>query len=409
MTQYKINNKEQLERFSSENWESINTYLDELSKGLPIPFYSSVDIRESLEKFAPVDNNLYPAGFNNICQLDLLVCGDRIKKAIDQRATHAKRVGIITESNTKNLFYLDHIATLSKLVEKNGYECDVISFDQTLFQESEIIELTSKSEFKVIVKKATISTDKTIQDSSNNNYDFIILNHDQSKPMEIDWSTIKTPIGPSPQAGWFKRQKTKHFEFYKEVAQKFCQKFSINPLLIQADFNIVNNVDFLEKKGLDALASEVRDLQERIGKDKTIFIKANQGTYGMGIMTVTSPEEVLSINRKIRNKMDVGKNKIKFSSVILQEGIETVLTHDGGPAEITIYLINGQSSGGFMRANPLKDSNSNLNSRGMLYQKFCISEITQGHDHKAKEAVYSIIARISTIASSYEINDIHGA
>ena len=59
-----------------------------------------------------------------------------------------------------------------------------------------------------------------------------------------------------------------------------------------------------------------------------------------------------------------------------------------------------------MRTNTLKDAQSNLNSKGMVFQKFCMSEIMEGHDHKAKEAIYSTIARLSTIASAYEIKEV---
>ena len=72
------------------------------------------------------------------------------------------------------------------------------------------------------------------------------------------------------------------------------------------------------------------------------------------------------------------------------------------PAEVTIYLINGKSVGGFMRANSEKDHQSNLNSRGMVFKKFCISEIRQNQDYKIKEAVYSVIARLSSIAAGLE-------
>ena len=36
----------------------------------PPPLYCSIDLRDSGTKIAPVDSNLYPAGFNNICPED---------------------------------------------------------------------------------------------------------------------------------------------------------------------------------------------------------------------------------------------------------------------------------------------------------------------------------------------------
>ena len=60
----------------------------------------------------------------------------------------------------------------------------------------------------------------------------------------------------------------------------------------------------------------------------------------MGISIVKNGEEVIAMNRKARNKMDVGKNKIKFTTVLLQEGIETILKYDDKPAEVRILPLS---------------------------------------------------------------------
>jgi len=127
----------------------------------------------------------------------------------------------------------------------------------------------------------------------------------------------------------------------------------------------------------------------------------------MGISVVGSGEEIINMNRKTRNKMDVGKNSIKFTSLLVQEGVETIIKYDESPAEITIYLMDGKSIGGFMRMNHEKDSMGNLNSRGMVFRKLCMGDIVElPEDHKTKEAVYSLIARLATIAAAYEINEV---
>ena len=53
-----------------ENCEAVSAWFDEKSKGLAYTVYSSFDIRDSGEKVAPVDANIFPAGFNNICPID---------------------------------------------------------------------------------------------------------------------------------------------------------------------------------------------------------------------------------------------------------------------------------------------------------------------------------------------------
>ena len=400
---YKIESKEQLEEFVTHNWNKINQYFDDHYSDIPVPFYNSVDIRESINKFAPVDNNLYPAGFNNICTLDFNITAERIKKEIQKLNPDSKKIALIPESHTKNLFYLDNLYSLHTLLSKYDFEVDIVSLDENLFEESDELKLISKSGHELKIMKARFEDDIY---SKNGKYDLIVLNHDQSSPIEIAWNKIEQKVVPTPMLGWQVRTKGAHFLYYKIIADKFCEQFSINPNLLQAKFNVAENINFSTKEGLEELATSVESIQSEVGSDKKIFIKANQGTYGMGIMVVNGPEEIFSMNRKKRNKMDVGKNKIKFTSVIVQEGVDTVLTHDGGPAEITIYLIGGKPVGGFLRANPLKDASGNLNARGMVYQKFCISEIHEGFDHKAKEGVYSTIARISTIAAGHEILNI---
>ena len=90
----------------------------------------------------------------------------------------------------------------------------------------------------------------------------------------------------------------------------------------------------------------------------------------MGIQVVEKPEDVLKMNRKVRNKMDIGENKIKFSDILIQEKESTLSSPTTACRQRSQFgLINGKSVGGFMRANSEKDHQSNLNSRGMVFQK----------------------------------------
>ena len=402
----KINNKEQLENFVCENWDKINAYILNAQAGLPIPFYSSVDIRESKEKYAPVDHNMYPAGFNNLCSADLKDANPIVRETLVKINANAKTIGIIPESHTKNLMYLDHLATISKLIIDAGYKVLILSFDSGLFPNNEeSIDLTSHSGSALKFFRGKIETGKLY--AQNERIDIAINNNDQSNPWPIEWKEISTPIAPTPLIGWFRRQKNTHFAYYKKVADEFAAHFGINPDLIQAQFRAVEDVDFETKHGLEKLGSAVDDLISNLKPASKVFVKASQGTYGMGISVVSSGEEIINMNRKTRNKMDVGKNSIKFTSLLVQEGVETIIKWDDMPAEITIYLMDGKSIGGFMRANGEKDSLGNLNSRGMIFRKLCMGDIKESpKDHTTKEAMYSLIARLATIASAYEIKEV---
>jgi glutamate--cysteine ligase len=402
----KINTKADLEEFVTCNWKAINNYLDGQFKDKVIPLYSSVDIREGKNKFAPVDHNIYPAGFNNLCQLDRDAAGEVFIEAIRRNAggSNVSKVCIIPESNTKNTYYLDNLIYLAKIFIEEGFDITFASFDESLFSGESIVRLESFSKFPLEIYRATIKDNLLyVNDHAQ---DFIILNNDQSSPIEINWKDLKTPVAPSPFIGWNKRQKVKHFCYYKKVLDQFCSEFSINPDLLQAKFKAVEELDFSSKVGFEQLASSVDELVAELPEDTNVFVKASQGTYGMGIMVVKSGAEVLSMNRKARNKMDIGKNKIKFTTALVQEGVESILKYDDLPSEVAIYLADGQPIGGFVRANKEKGADSNLNSRGMVFKKYCISEIRENNEAQSKEAVYSVIARLATLASSYEIEEI---
>jgi glutamate--cysteine ligase len=407
---YKISNKAELEQFVCHNWNEINQWIDLEQSKQPQPLTSSVDVRESKTKFAPVDHNMYPAGFNNLCSKDLLGCADRFKEAFDQLNLKVQRIGLLPESHTKNKYYLDHLHKLKTTIEMAGTEVILFSPDKDLFKEtgSSVVQLESQSGNSIVIYEAQVldGVFQSVNPEVVFNFDAIVLNNDQSNPLPVDWKSISTPILPSPFVGWYKRQKNHHFRCYRTTANQFAEHFSINPDLIQAHFATAENIDFNTKEGLDELASQVDKLLTTLPAESHVFVKASQGTYGMGISVVSSGEEIINMNRKVRNKMDVGKNNLKFTSILIQEGVETIVKYDGAPAEVTIYLVNGKSSGGFMRTNPLKGTQSNLNSQGMIYQKLCLSDVKQDCDHKMKEAVYSVVARLSTLAASHEMKEL---
>ena len=130
-------------------------------------------------------------------------------------------------------------------------------------------------------------------------------------------------------------------------------------------------------------------------------MKANNGTYGMGIMSVKSGNEVLEINKKGRKNMSSIKEGAENSEVIIQEGIRTVDEVDGASAEPLVYLVNSKAVGCTYRVNNNKDSESNLNSVGMTFQNFNEKE------NSMNCPVQSLIAELASLAAareSYEIN-----
>src|SRR5438552_374223 len=91
---------------------------DWLAKRVPQefePFYASIDLRDAGFKLAPVDANLYPAGFNNICPEDLDRAEEILKPLLVRHLGRLpKQIAILPEAHTKNLFYADNLFELRK-------------------------------------------------------------------------------------------------------------------------------------------------------------------------------------------------------------------------------------------------------------------------------------------------------
>src|SRR3546814_18563124 len=95
--------------------------------------------------------------------------------------------------------------------------------------------------------------------------------------------------------------------------------------------------------------------------------KADGRSYGMGIKTVKSPDDVRGLNRKQRNKEPVVKEGLEVSEVIIQEGVYTFEYINDAVAEPVIYMMDHYVVGGFYRVHTGRAKDENLNAPGMHF------------------------------------------
>jgi len=88
----------------------------------PAPFYASVDLRNAGFKLAPVDTNLFPAGFNNLDPKTIPLAVQAVQSVIERLNVGAYGILLIPENHTRNLHYLESLATLYDILQKAGYE-----------------------------------------------------------------------------------------------------------------------------------------------------------------------------------------------------------------------------------------------------------------------------------------------
>lgn len=385
------------------------------------PFYASIDLRNAGFKVAPVDTNLFPAGFNNINPDFAPLCIQAIQSALDKTCPDAARVLILAEEHTRNLNYLDSVATLQELLILSGYDTRIATTNP---------EITSPGDFalpsgnSITLYPAQRKGDRLIAE------DFdpcvLLLNNDLSSGLPEILHAIKQTVTPPPALGWNSRLKSGHFEVYRQLAIEFSQLVDIDPWFIDPAFRNCGKIDFMARKGSDCLADNVGKLlgdiekkykQHQIDAEPYVVIKADAGTYGMGVMTVRSPEDIYELNRKQRTRMSQSKGGNAIGKVILQEGVPTYETWGDPPAvaEPVVYLIDRFVVGGFYRVHTKRGADENLNAPGMHFEPLafeepCNTPVSQLAPDAAPNRFYTygVIARLATLAAAHEIKTVKG-
>jgi glutamate--cysteine ligase len=380
------------------------------------PFYSSVDVRNAGFKLAPVDTNLYPGGFNNLNPSMLPLAVQAAMAAIEKICPEAKNLLLIPENHTRNSFYLMNVARLVHIFHQAGLNVRLGSLDENVTAPTPI-SLPAGGE---LLLEPLVRTGGRL---GLKNFDpcTILLNNDLSGGVpEILKNLHEQYLLPPLHSGWVVRRKTRHFAAYEEVAKRFAKLLGMDPWLINAQFAACGEVNFSEGAGIDCLmekADEVLVKIRRKYKDYGIqekpfvIVKADAGTYGMGIMTVRDPKDLIDLNRRTRNKMSVIKDGQEVSEVIIQEGVHTVEKIDGAVAEPVVYMIDRYVVGGFYRTNPDRAVDENLNSPGSHFVPLEFSQTEQitklGEKTSAslpnRFYMYGVIARLAMLAASYEL------
>lgn len=373
-------------------------------------FYSSVDLRHSGLRIAPVDTNLFPAGFQNLSPAARVRATRQIVSYMAEHFPNAKNILILPENHTRNLPYFDNLYVLETLCKNAGFQVKIGSL--TLEEKTDFTSANGE----IVTEYPLIKNADKIMLMDNFTADVIIMNNDMTAGIPEILQGVSQPIIPPTNMGWFQRHKSTHFAEYHKLAKSFAEKFSIDEWLISALSKQCGMVDFKDKDSLECLAKSVDEIittaQEKhkqygIESAPYVYIKADSGTYGMGIMTVSSGAEVLELNKKERNKMQVIKEGARVSEVIIQEGIPTIDKIENAPAEPMVYLIDGVPVGGMYRINDQRDTMGNLNAAGMRFTGMCDeAEDDCGKWQKMQNCnfrAHGIIASIAALAAGREV------
>ena len=377
------------------------------------PFYGSVDLRNSGFKLAPVDTNLYPGGFNNLNPDFHALCVQAAMTAVEKICPDARDALIVPENHTRNQFYLQNVATLARILRHAGMNVRIGSLLPGLNAPMEA-DLPDGKKLKL----------EPLKRSGNrlglDGFDpcVVLLNNDLSAGIPDILRNVEQPLFPPLHAGWAVRRKSNHFAAYNDVAKEFAQLIGIDPWLINPYFEMCGKINFQEHQGEECLAGYVSEIlndirakykEYGIADEPFVIVKADAGTYGMGIMTVKDASEVRGLNRKQRNKMAVVKEGMQVQEVLVQEGVYTFETVRDAVAEPVVYMIDRFVVGGFYRLNTQRGNDQNLNAPGMQFEPLAFAEPCSSPDPDDPDCApnrfyaYGVIARLALLAASIEL------
>ena len=380
------------------------------------PFYTSVDVRNAGFKLAPVDTNLFPAGFNNLTVEMLPLAVQAAMAAIEKICPEAKNLLLIPEGHTRNTFYLMNVQRLMQIFHQAGLNVRLGTLDEAIKAPTEI----------ALPDGSNITVEPLVRTRGRlglKNFDpcTILLNNELSAGIpKVLENLHEQYLLPPLHAGWATRRKTKHFAAYEEVAKKFAKLLGMDPWLINPMYARCGDVNFSDGSGTESLLSHAEALlgkvrrkykESGINEKPFIIVKADAGTCGMGIMTVRDPKELADLSGRARNKLSATKDGQEVCELMLQEGVPTFERVNDAVAEPVVYMIDRYVVGGFYRVNAERGFDENLNAPGASFVPLAFAESNQLPKPGAKPGasapnrfyMYGVIARLAMVAASYEL------
>jgi glutamate--cysteine ligase len=395
----------ELERTLVDATVSIERWFEREWLACPAPFYASVDVRHAGFKLAPVDTNLYPGGWNNLAPAMLARAAQAAREALARSSVTGATLLLIPENHTRNLFYLSNVARLQQLLQEAGLQVRVGSLLPELQAAVEVAlpDGTSLRLEPLRRRGARVGLD---------GFDpaLVLLNNDLTAgvPSQLQDLHGGQALLPSLHAGWHVRRKSTHFRHHEAVATRLARLLGVDPWLLHPLSSHCGGLDFAEGIGLQRLQHEVdvllgrihaRYAEHGIAQPPFVVVKADNGTYGMGIMTVRDAAELSQLGRRARNKMHVIKDGRQTSDVIVQEGVPTCEQVAGGTAETVVYLMDRQVAGAFHRVHSERGTDQNLNAPGARFVPLAEAADTAFN----RFYPYAVAARLAALAAAHEL------
>lgn len=378
----------------------------------PHPVYASVDLRNAGFKMGVVDTNLFPAGFNNLCETYLTIASQAFRDYVSRTYPQVRKVLLFPEEHTRNLFYWKNVGALVSMVEEAGFEVVIGSAASFITEASVEIPIDENKRLtvhQVIVEAGRLKT-------RHFDPDLIFVNNDLTVGIPDYLKNLSQAIVPQPALGWHKRRKSQHFRHMQLLMAELSEILELDPWLLMPLSTVETDIDLSDQTCLERLGQTVDSLLEKVRKkyhqhgihqEPYAFIKNDSGTQGIGITHVSSGAEIKNMNKKGLKKLLAAKAGQAVSEFLIQEGIPTIDSFEGKVLEPVLYLVGGQPIGSFLRIHEKKGVRDNLNSPGMRFSCLCLHQYSCDKDTGEEEegrlfCLSSLLGRVASCAAGLE-------
>lgn len=394
--------------------DEINAWLAEEEERYGKVFYSSVDVRDAGFKASIVDTNLYPAGFNNLHTKDLVGAKQKMQFLFKDCLGMPQKVILLIEEHTRNRWYLENVVVLKDIIESTGASVRIAipGALETLVENESIVNNVATLFSQSGKAFALTSLEAALNEQMP---EIVVLNNDLMDGVPDILKNSSFRVVPSAFAGWHSRLKSDHFRNMDAIAQKLGSIAGLDPWFFTAYWDTAIEININEDKDRERLADVASGVLSKIQrkyneyeiKEKPyFFLKANYGTYGMGTMAFEDANDIISMNRKTKNKLFKGKSSRVINSFLVQEGIPSVHSWDNFAAEVCLYQIGSRSVGSFFRVNNQKSNRQNLNSNGMSFVPFPLNDPKEFGLCDRQVSLYKTMSRLAVLSARLEIDSL---
>ncbi len=380
------------------------------------PFYTSVDVRNSGFKLAPVDTNLHPSGWNNLTADMLPLAVQAAMAAIEKICPEARNLLLVPDNHNRSNSYLSNLAQLKRIFHAAGLNVRFGSISP---------DIKSATDFE-LPNGAVITLEPVLRDNGRlglKNFDpcTVLLNNDLATGAPgILEDLSQQYLLPPLHAGWSVRRKSLHFQNYEEVSKRFGKLLGVDPWLINPMFARCGGVNFSENKGMDALSSNIDALLTKvrrkykeygINEKPFVVVKSDNSNDGSGAFTVRDVKDLEQIKQRQKNRSSDVRPGAEMTEVLVQEGVLTNERINESVAEPVVYMLDRYVVGGFYRVHADRGMDDNLSGPGSSFVPLAFQRSTHlpqagikpGASAPNRFYMYGVIGRLAMLAASYEL------